>query len=111
MKEKKQKLADICKKIPKERKEIAKKLIEDIAFMEDTLGKLREIVDADGGVELFEQGKQKFMRESPALKSYNNTLKQRNATYTQLLSLIPKESAREQENDGFDEFTNERDNE
>ena len=111
MKTKKQKLADIYKKIPKDRKEIAQKLIEDITFMEDTLSQLREIVREDGGVELFEQGKQRFMRESPALKSYNNTLKQRNATYTQLLSLAPKECATEPEDDGFDGFTNERDDE
>lgn len=108
MKKKKGKFADIYQKIPDERRPMADKIIENIAFMDETLDELQTIVRETGGVEMFEQGKQKFMRESPALKSYNNTIKQRNAAYAQLLSLIPKETGQAEEDDGFDGFVDGR---
>ena len=62
---------EILKIIPDERKQIAQNLIKEICFMMKTLEELRKTIEETGTVDLFEQGKQKFMRESPALKAYN----------------------------------------
>ncbi len=50
---------EILKIIPEERKQIAQKLITEICFITKTL-------EENGTIDLFEQGKQRFMRESPA---------------------------------------------
>ena len=44
-----------------------------------------------GTIEEFKQGKQEFLRENPALKSYNTTIKQYSSLYKQLCDLLPKE--------------------
>ncbi len=96
---------DIYEQIPELKRPVAEKLILDLVFMDKLLSELRDIVAEQGGVEQFKQGKQEFMRESPALKSYNNTIKQRNATYTQLLGMIPKTEVKaDEESDGFEAF-------
>lgn len=82
---------DILKIIPGERKPIAKKLITEICFMTKTLEDLRETIEENGTVDLFEQGKQRFMRESPALKAYNTTIQRYSLLYKQLENMIPRE--------------------
>lgn len=71
--------------------EINEDLIKNIAFMVVTLNKLQEEIDEKGVIEKFEQGKQNFLRESPALKSYNITIKNFNNAIKTLNSLLPKE--------------------
>lgn len=104
----KNRYSSIYKKVKKDKQGMAERLIVDLLFMDDTLSGLREKIKSEGYVEDFEQGRQSFTRESPALKSYNNTVKQRNQTYTQLLSLVPKEEPVPKD-DGFDEFIGDRD--
>ena len=81
---------EILKTIPEERKQIAQNLITEICFMTKTLEDLRRTIEETGTVDLFEQGKQKFMRESPALKAYNTTIQRYSLLYKQLESMIPK---------------------
>ncbi len=90
---------EILKIIPDERKTIAQKLITEICFMTKTLEDLRKIIDETGTVDLFEQGKQKFMRESPALKAYNTTIQRYSLLYKQLESMIPKGQQENSENE------------
>ncbi len=100
----------IFEKIPIEKQMIAVSLIEEIKFMNSTLKKLKKMIKTTGVVEDFEQGKQKFVRESPAIKVYNATIKQRNETYTKLLSLLPRERATAKEpEDEFENFVEGRD--
>lgn len=40
-------------------------------------------------VEKFKQGKQEFLREQPALKAYNATMKNYNVTIKQLSEFLP----------------------
>lgn len=65
-------------------------LLKNIAFMTLTLTKLQDEINEKGVVEKFEQGKQKFLRENPALKSYNATIKNYTSAIKQLNDLIPE---------------------
>ena len=68
-----------------------------------TLKKLKKQIKDNGTIEDFEQGSQKFKRESPALKSYNQTMKTFDTFYKSFISLVPKETYTPPE-DEFDEF-------
>lgn len=65
-------------------------LIKNIAFMTVTLEKLQEEINEKGVIENFSQGKQNFLRESPALKSYNSTIKNYTSAIKQLNDLLPE---------------------
>lgn len=64
-------------------------LIRNIAFMVATLNKLQDEINEKGVIERFEQGKQNFLRESPALKSYNATIKNFNSSVKVLNDAFP----------------------
>ena len=81
---------EILKTIPEERKHIAQNLIIEISFITKTLENLRKTIEETGAVDLFEQGKQRFMRESPALKAYNTTIQRYSLIYKQLENMIPR---------------------
>ena len=84
-------LKELLTKIPTDKRSIAARLADELIFMQDTLADLKRQVKETGTLEHFQQGKQDFMRESPALRGYNTTLKQYNATFKQLCDLLPKE--------------------
>ena len=102
------KLKAIYELIPEDRRIIADDLIKEVYFITETLDELKENIKETGTVEKFEQGKQKFLRENPALKSYNTTIQRYCLVYKQLTDLIPKKENKP-EDDGFDNFTNGRD--
>lgn len=83
------KLKKILKLVPADRKDIAEKLIVEISFVAETLADLREKIKENGTVDHFKQGKQEFLRESPALKSYNTTIQRYSLLYKQLTDLLP----------------------
>ena len=80
----------IIKQVPADKRAIAANLVEEIRFMYDTMGDLKEKIRQYGTVELFEQGKQRFLRENPAVKSYNTTIQRYSTLYKQLTELLPK---------------------
>jgi len=88
----------ILKQIPEDKKPIAKSLIKELTFMALTLDDLKEQIKEGGTVELFKQGKQEFLRESPALKAYNTTVQRYSTLYKQLTDLLPKAAQDAQEN-------------
>lgn len=85
------KLNKIKELVPEENKVIATNLIKELAFMSATLEELKDIVAEKGAVEDFQNGKQNFMRESPALKSYTALIPRYSNLYKQLISLVPEE--------------------
>ena len=89
---KEQDLQNIIDKISDEYKTESLLLVNELSFIIKTLEKLKDIIDNDGVVEDFKQGKQEFVRESTALKSYNTTMKTYNTTFTNLLKLVDKSS-------------------
>ena len=109
IKKRKKELAAILELIPEDKKSIASDLIEEIVFMSETLEKLKDTIREEGTIELFEQGKQSFYRESPSLKSYNTTIQKYGAIYKQLIDLMPKQTAKpEGEDDGFEKGREDR---
>lgn len=58
--------------------------------MQGTLTELKREIKENGTVEHFENGKQSFLRENPALKSYNVTVQRYSQLYKQLTDLLPK---------------------
>ena len=88
----------ILKQIPEDKILIAKGLIKELTFMAVTLDELKEQIEEGGTIELFKQGKQEFLRESPALKSYNTTVQRYSLFYKQLTDLLPKAAREAQEN-------------
>lgn len=104
-KSEKRKLNQIVKLVPDNKKAIASNIADELAFMTATLAELKENVKENGTIEHFQQGKQDFFRESPALKSYNTTIKQYSALYKQLCDLLPKDT-QPIENDPLMDFIN-----
>lgn len=95
-------LKTILEKIPEDKKLIGGRIADELVFMQATLADLKAQIKASGTVEHFEQGKQKFLRESPALKSYNVTLKSYSTLYKQLTDLLPKDQDTTKNNGIYD---------
>lgn len=102
------KLKRMLRCVPKDRKPIGEKLVEEIAFMSRTLMSLREEITENGVVDHFKQGKQEFMRESPALKAYNTTVQRYSLLYKQLSDLLPKPEPPTKEKDELLDFLKEQ---
>ena len=92
----------ILRKIPDDKRAIGEKLVEELAFMEKTLKKLKKQIEETGEVEHFQQGKQDFFRESPALKAYNTTVQRYSVMYRQLTDLMSKSVEAEKSNAVYD---------
>lgn len=100
-------LAKIIIAIPGDRKTIGEKLVEELLFMNTTLSDLKQQIREHGTVENFKQGKQEFMRESPALKAYNTTVQRYSLLYKQLTDLLPKAAVGIKEENELYEFIKE----
>ena len=83
-------LEAILEHIPEDKKYIGRKLIDELVFMQDILTQLKRKIKENGTEEEFIQGKQNFVRESTALKSYNTTVQRYSTLYKQLTDLMPK---------------------
>ena len=93
---------DILRKIPEDKRTIGEKLVEELSFMEKTLKRLKDQIAETGEVEHFQQGKQDFYRESPALKAYNTTVQRYSVMYRQLTDLMGKSVEAEKSNAVYD---------
>ena len=80
---------------------VAYDLLEELVFMKETMDELKATVQLHGATYLFKQGEQEYLKENPAMKSYNATVTKYNATLKQLLSLIPEQT---EESDAFMDF-------
>ena len=94
--------SEILEKIPSDKKKIAENLIDELSFMRETLSDLKDQVRKTGTIEQFEQGRQSFLRESPALKSYNTTVQRYSMLYRQLCDLAGKTQEAEKSNPVYD---------
>lgn len=105
--EEKAKLEEILSEISEEKQEVAKRLIDRVAFMTITLKILEEDIKKKGPTYKFEQGKQKMYVENPSQKSYNTMINRYTTACEKLFNLLPKEVKGEQD-DGFETFIGER---
>ena len=83
-------MEEILKKIPEEKQAEAQMIYNELKFILQTLKKLKQEIKSAGPIENFEQGKQKFLRESPALTGYNKLMKTYDTFYKNLINLLPK---------------------
>lgn len=93
-------LRRFLRQVEPERLKVAEGLINEVAFMRATLEETREIIDRDGILDLFEQGKQRILREHPATKVYSVLVARYASLYKQLLDLVPDKV----DNSGTDEL-------
>ena len=93
------KLNKIAKAVPVAKKAVADSLTRELVFMACTLEELRAEVDQNGAVELFKNGKQEMLRESPALKSYSTLIQRYSLLYKQLCELLPKDEGKQAEDE------------
>lgn len=85
-----EKLRAMVQLVPDERRVVAESLVDELAFMSETLADLKKAVKERGVVDHFKNGKQDFFRESPALKAYNTTIQRYGAMYKQIVDMLPK---------------------
>lgn len=83
-------LTQICAKMPEAKKRLVEGLKNEAAFMRATLAELQEEIAIKGATELFEQGEQKMIRESPAMKTYNTMIKNYTVVIGKLLDQLPE---------------------
>ncbi len=93
------KLRRLFKNLPKDKQKAAEGLLQEAAFMKATLEETRHIIDKEGILENFEQGKQKFVREHPATKVYNTMIQRYSTVCKQIFDMLPGETSKEAEDE------------
>lgn len=83
-------LKKICKDLGKERVKMVDGLISEAAFMKITLEETRKVINEEGTTEVFEQGKQKFIRKHPALEVYTTLVSRYSIVMKQIIDLLPE---------------------
>lgn len=100
-------LKEIFENVKENKKTLVMGLIEQASFMYVQLKDLNEIIEKNGVVEDFKQGKQQFTREQPAVKTYNAMIKNYNVTIKQLSEFLPPGQTPKFD-DEFEEFKQRR---
>lgn len=107
-KEKLEVLKKIFENVKESKKVLVNGLIEQACFMYVQLTELNEIIEKNGVIEDFKQGKQQFTREQPAVKTYNAMIKNYNIIINQLIELLPPGDPKIQIDDDFEKFKQRR---
>lgn len=97
-----ERLTNILIDLPESHLEVAKELIERIAFMTVQLEVLEDTVKTKGPTYLFKNGSQRMIVENPAQKSYNTLINRYTTAYKEifnLLNTIEKDDDDEEYND------------
>lgn len=99
-------LTKIYSEIPEEKKRLIDGLINRAAFMRITLEDMEKDLDENGFVEFFTQSEktEPYERERPVARLYNTMNKNYQSIIKQLSDLLPKEDARKEVSDGFEDF-------
>lgn len=96
-------LKKLYKDFPKDKTKALEGLINNAAFLKNSLDDLREDLLKNGVTELFEQGEQCFNRERPEYKIYATFIQRYSNVMKQLIDLLPTEEKKE-ENDKLADF-------
>lgn len=83
-----ERLNNIFSELEQNKKDVAKELIERIAFMTIQLKILEDTIKLKGPTYLFKNGSQRMLVENPAQKSYNTTMNRYTAAYNVLFNLL-----------------------
>lgn len=104
IKQEKDRLIKIYKTLPEKEYKTAEKLIDNVAFMSVTLEDLMVIINNDELVKTTVNASQTFMKEHPALTSYNKMYANFLKGIQQLSSLLPKNYGDSKPVEDDDEF-------
>ncbi|WP_088033521.1 hypothetical protein [Evansella clarkii] len=74
--------------LPESKREVAKELIERVAFMTIQLEILEDTIKTKGATYTFKNGTQRMLIENPAQKSYNTMVNRYTAAYDKLFNLL-----------------------
>lgn len=85
------KIKKLFKELPADKKQFADGLMYQFAVTSVTLERLADEINNGDLIEDFVQGSQSMRRESPALRSYNSTIKSYTTLSKALLDLLPEE--------------------
>lgn len=96
---KKKKIKRLFKELPAEKMQFAEGLIYQFAVVSVTLERLANEINNGDLIEDFVQGAQKLRRKSPALKSYNSTVKSFATLSKSLLDLLPEKEQKQAGNE------------
>ena len=96
---KKKKIKRLFKELPAEKMQFAEGLSYQFAVVSVTLERLADEINNGDLIEDFVQGAQKLRRESPALKSYNSTVKSFTTLSKSLLDLLPEKEQKQAGNE------------
>lgn len=104
-------LKKVVNAVPEDRRLLAKNVSEELSFMSEMLAALKQEAREIGALENFVQGRQSLLRENPALKSYNTTIKNYAVLLSKLTDLLPKVTIAQDnpDADDFDSFVAGRD--
>lgn len=95
--------------IDKKTLDTVQSLIRNAAFMAVTLDDLQETLNTEGLVSEYQNGENQWgTKKSPEAELYNTMIKNHMSIIKQLTDLLPKQE-RKDEDDGFDDFVNGRD--
>ena len=84
------KIKGLFKDVSKEKRQFVNGLVYQFAVCNVTLERLVDEINEGEILENFEQGSQKFKRESPAVKSYNATVKSFTMLSKSLMEMLPE---------------------
>lgn len=107
IKKERKRLVNIYKEIPAKEFKTAEKLIDNISFMSITLEDLMKIINEEELIKETKNASQTFLKEHPALTSYNKMYANFLKGIQQLSSLLPKNYGNSkpiEDNDEFLEF-------
>ena len=93
MKKEQRRIAKLYKDLPRERREVTKKLVDRAAYMLVSLEDMENQIDGDGLIIEMPQGEYSICRAHPLLQSYNAMIKNFNATVKQLGEALPPAEA------------------
>ena len=99
-----ERLLELFKELPNNKKELVKRLIDNAAFMSVTLKELTDIINEYGVKEQYKNGKNQYgYKDSTENKTYDKMIKNYVNVIKQLNDMLPKESIKNNDDD-FDDF-------
>lgn len=87
-------ISSYFEKVPTNKKEVVRPLLQNASFMKVTLEDLQELINEEGVIDQYQNGaNQSGLKQSASLQSYNALVKNYASVIKSLCSLLPKEEA------------------
>lgn len=109
IKKEERRLKNIYKDLDKEKISVVQGLIQRAAYMRISLEEFEKDLNENGFMEKFSQGDQKpYDRKRPIADLYNTMNASYQKAIKQLTDLLPRTEVKRADDDGFNDFVNER---